>query len=86
MNLFDTRDVTAADFSKKVGHYQDEALRHPVLISEDGQPRTVLLAYEEFARLRASVRRACTLDAIPDDIAEAILRARVPDELEDYEP
>jgi prevent-host-death family protein len=43
--------VTAAEVSKNFGAYQDAAVREPVVITKNGRPRTVLLAYEDFVRL-----------------------------------
>ncbi|MBY3060344.1 type II toxin-antitoxin system Phd/YefM family antitoxin [Rhizobium leguminosarum] len=43
--------VTAAEVSKNFGAYQDAAVREPVVITKNGRPRTVLMAYEDFIRL-----------------------------------
>jgi prevent-host-death family protein len=43
--------VPAAAISKNFGAYQDNALREPVIITKNGRPRTLLLAYEDFVRL-----------------------------------
>jgi prevent-host-death family protein len=43
--------VPAAAISKNFGAYQDDALREPVIITKNGRPRTVLMAYEDFVRL-----------------------------------
>jgi prevent-host-death family protein len=43
--------VPAAAISKNFGAYQDTALREPVVITKNGRPRTVLMAYEDFVRL-----------------------------------
>jgi prevent-host-death family protein len=49
--------VTAAELSKNFGAYQDAALREPVIITKNGRPRTVLIAYEDFQRLSQRDRR-----------------------------
>lgn len=46
-----TSTVTAAEISKNFGAYQDAAVRDPVIITKNGRPRTVLMAYEDFVRL-----------------------------------
>src|SRR5690554_669344 len=46
-----TSTVTAAEVSKNFGAYQDAAVRDPVIITKNGRPRTVLMAYEDFVRL-----------------------------------
>lgn len=43
--------VPAAEVSKNFGAYQDAAVREPVIITKNGRPRTVLIAYEDFVRL-----------------------------------
>ena len=49
--------VTAAEISKNFGAYQDAAVREPVIITKNGRPRTVLMAYEDFVRLSKRERR-----------------------------
>ena len=49
--------VTAAEVSKNFGAYQDAAVREPVVITKNGRPRTVLMAYEDFVRLSKRDRR-----------------------------
>ncbi|RNJ47882.1 type II toxin-antitoxin system Phd/YefM family antitoxin [Methylocystis hirsuta] len=46
-----TATVTAAEVSKNFGAYQDAAVRDPVIITKNGRPRTVLMAYEDYVRL-----------------------------------
>ncbi len=43
--------VSAAKVSREFSAYQHDALREPVIITEDGEPRTVLMAYADFLRL-----------------------------------
>ena len=49
--------ATAAEVSKNFGAYQDAAVREPVIITKNGRPRTVLMAYEDFVRLSKRDRR-----------------------------
>lgn len=44
--------VTAAEFLLNPDRYQDMALTRPVVITQDGRERTVLLSTEEYARLK----------------------------------
>lgn len=53
-----TSTVTAATVSKSFGIYQDAAVRAPVIITKNGRPRTVLIAYEDYVRLASRDRRA----------------------------
>ena len=43
--------------SKNFGAYQDAAVREPVIITKNGRPRIVLLAYEDYLRLSRRDRR-----------------------------
>ncbi len=51
-------DVTARDFQRELGRWQDEAMRHPIRITRHGRARLVLLAVEEYERLASQDRRA----------------------------
>ncbi|RVN06969.1 type II toxin-antitoxin system Phd/YefM family antitoxin [Sinorhizobium meliloti] len=65
-----TSTVTAAAVSKNFGAYQDAAVREPVIITKNGRPRTVLLAYEDYLRLSRRDRRVeATADLSDDDIS-----------------
>jgi prevent-host-death family protein len=62
--------VTAAEVSKNFGAYQDAAVREPVIITKNGRPRTVLMAYEDFVRLSKRDRRVQrTVDLTDAEIA-----------------
>ncbi len=62
--------VTAAEVSKNFGAYQDAAVREPVVITKNGRPRTVLMAYEDFVRLSKRDRRVQrTVDLTEAEIA-----------------
>ncbi|MCT2581107.1 MAG: type II toxin-antitoxin system prevent-host-death family antitoxin [Mesorhizobium sp.] len=65
-----TTTVTAAAVSKNFGAYQDAAVRDPVIITKNGRPRTVLMAYEDFVRLSKRDRRVeLTAELSADEIA-----------------
>ncbi|TIS55798.1 MAG: type II toxin-antitoxin system Phd/YefM family antitoxin [Mesorhizobium sp.] len=65
-----TTTVVAAAVSKNFGAYQDAAVRDPVIITKNGRPRTVLLAYEDFVRLSKRDRRVeLTAELGADEIA-----------------
>ncbi|KRB29905.1 type II toxin-antitoxin system prevent-host-death family antitoxin [Mesorhizobium sp. Root172] len=61
--------TTTTAVSKTFGAYQDAAVRDPVIITENGRPRTVLLAYEDFVRLSKRDRRVdLTAELSADEI------------------
>jgi hypothetical protein len=62
-----TSTVTAAAVLKKIGSYQDGAVRDPVIITKNGRPRTVLIAYEDYLRLPKRDRRIELKSAPGDD-------------------
>ena len=65
-----TSTVTAAAVSKSFGVYQDAAVRAPVIITKNGRPRTVLIAYEDYVRLASRDRRVeLTSQLSAEDIA-----------------
>ncbi|WFR97548.1 type II toxin-antitoxin system Phd/YefM family antitoxin [Rhizobium tumorigenes] len=65
-----TSTVTAAAVSKNFGAYQDAAVREPVIITKNGRPRTVLIAYEDYVRLAKRDRRVeLSPDLSEDDLA-----------------
>ncbi|WP_045025052.1 type II toxin-antitoxin system Phd/YefM family antitoxin [Agrobacterium arsenijevicii] len=67
-----TSTVTAATVSKNFGAYQDAAVREPVIITKNGRPRTVLIAYEDYMRLAKRDRRVELSTTLGDDDLAAI--------------
>lgn len=75
-----TSIVTAAAISKNFGAFQDAAVREPVIITKNGRPRTVLMAYEDYLRLAKRDRRVELTTALSDeDIAAVEASAMEPD-------
>ncbi|MER9952595.1 type II toxin-antitoxin system Phd/YefM family antitoxin [Mesorhizobium sp. M0047] len=75
-----TTTVTAAAVSKNFGAYQDAAVRDPVIITKNGRPRTVLLAYEDFVRLLKRDRRVeLTAELSADEVAAVEASEMEPD-------
>ncbi|PZQ17081.1 MAG: prevent-host-death protein [Ancylobacter novellus] len=77
--------VSAADFQRNIGRYQDLALREPVTITRNGRPRTVMISTEEYARLRRGDREAIRPEEISDEELEAVMRAEPPSEAAEYD-
>jgi prevent-host-death family protein len=48
----DMLTVSAAEFQRNFGRYQDGALKQPLLITRNGRDRLVVLAVEEYERLK----------------------------------
>lgn len=75
-----TMSVTAAEFHRNPGRYQDEALTKTVTITKNGRERVVLVSAEEYARLKRRDQRAIAAGELSDRQIEAIRRAVVPAE------
>ena len=65
--------VPAHQVQRNWGEVADRALRDPVVITAKGRPRHVLMAFDEYERLKARDRRAYRIE-ISDDLA-ALLEA-----------
>jgi prevent-host-death family protein len=78
--------VAAHEIQRHWGEVADRALRDPVVITSKGRPRHVLMAYDEYQRLKARDRRAYRIEDLPDDLAQLLedgldeLRSRVPED------
>jgi prevent-host-death family protein len=69
----DSRTVTSKDAQRKWKEVTDRALREPVVITAHGRPRHVLMAYDDYNRLRKHARQVYTISDIPPDLAADIL-------------
>jgi prevent-host-death family protein len=77
--------VTAVEFQKKIGRYQDVALSQPVTVTRNGRDRTVVISAEEYHRLKRRDREVLGLDDFtPEDLA-AIRVAEAPTEAAQFD-
>ena len=74
--------VAAAAISKNFGAYQDDALREPVIITRNGRPRTVLMAYDDYVRLSNLERRVEPTADLGDEELAAVEHAEMEPGLE----
>jgi prevent-host-death family protein len=79
MRTSDAVTVSAAEFHRNIGTYQDMALTRPVAITKNGRERTVLLSAEEYHRLKRRDRRVIEAGELSERQVEAISNAKVPD-------
>ena len=93
MRTDDTVTVTAAEFHRNIGTYQDIALTKTVTITKNGRERTVLISAEEYARLKRRDRRVIAAGDLTDRQIAALRGTRVPDqhadldrEIKDWKP
>jgi PHD/YefM family antitoxin component YafN of YafNO toxin-antitoxin module len=67
----DMLTVSAAEFQRNFGRYQDEALKQPLSITRNGRDRLVVLAVEEYQRLKRRDR----VVRLTEDLSAAELAA-----------
>lgn len=70
--------ATAATVQKNFGFYRDAARRRPVTVTHHGRPSVVILAAEEYERLRRLDRQALAVEELPAEDIAAIRKARIP--------
>lgn len=72
-------EVSAAEFQKQFGRYRDAALKQPVSVTHHGRESLVMLAADEYKRLKAlDSRQALYAWELPDDLVEALEHAEPP--------
>jgi len=77
--------VSAAEFQRNIGRYQDLALTQAVAVTRNGRERTVLISVDEYQRLKRRDRQVLRLEDFgPDDIA-ALEATRAPDAAKDFD-
>lgn len=70
--------TSAGEFQKRLGEYSDLARREPVTVTRYGRPALVLLAAEDYQRLKRieeRVTRAVRTVDLPDETIEAMRTA-----------
>jgi prevent-host-death family protein len=72
--------VTASEFQQAFGMLSDKARHEPVVITKHGRDYLVVMAAEEWARLKRRDRRAGLAAESPQEWVEAIRSAKVPEE------
>ncbi|WP_428536208.1 type II toxin-antitoxin system Phd/YefM family antitoxin [Rhodopila sp.] len=64
--------VSAAEFQRNFGRYQDEALKQPLSITRNGRDRLVVLAVEEYQRLKRRDRLVFQSEDLDDTEVKAL--------------
>lgn len=77
--------VSAAEFQRNIGKYQDIALTKPVAITKNGRERTVLLSADEYARLRRRDRRVLAAEELSERQIEAIRNSQVSEQAAEFD-
>jgi prevent-host-death family protein len=71
--------VSAADFQRHFGRYQDIALTQAVSVTRNGRERTVLISVDEYQRLKRRDREVLGLEDFTDADIAALEAAHAPD-------
>ena len=75
-----TTRVTASEFQQAFGALSDKARHDPVVITKHGRDSLVVMAAEEWERLRRRDRRSGLAAELSEEWVEAVRLAKVPDE------
>jgi prevent-host-death family protein len=71
--------VSAAEFQRNIGRYQDIALTRPVAVTRNGRERTVMISVEEYHRLKRRDRRVMSLEDFTEADIAALEATRAPE-------
>ena len=75
--LHETIRVTASEFQKAFGAMSDAALKEPVTITKQGRDHLVVLAADEYKRLKQRDRKVYAIGDLPDEWIEAARNAQM---------
>jgi prevent-host-death family protein len=75
--------VTAAEFQRHFGRYQDEALTQPVAITRNGRERLVMISADEYRKLRRRSREVILVEDLTEEEVRQIASGRM-DPRHDY--
>ena len=70
--------VSASQLQRSLGSISDAALREAVTITKQGRNHLVLLAFEEYARLKRRDRKVGLAGELSDEWLAAVRKAEVP--------
>ena len=71
--------VSAAEFQRNIGRYQDVALTQPVAVTRNGRERTVMISIDEYHRLKRRDRQVMGLADFSEADIAALEAVRAPD-------
>jgi PHD/YefM family antitoxin component YafN of YafNO toxin-antitoxin module len=78
--------VSAAEFQRNIGRYQDMALVQPVAVTRNGRERTVMISVEEYHRLKRRDRQVLGLEDFTDADIAALEETRAPESSKAFDP
>ena len=78
--------VSAAEFQRNIGRYQDVALTEPVAVTRNGRERTVLISAEEYESLKRRDRQVLRPEDFTEEDLAALEMTRAPDSTKVFDP
>lgn len=69
--------VTAVEFQRNFGRYQDEALTQAVAISRNGRERVVMISVDEYRRLMRRSREVIKVEDLNDAEVAQVAQGRM---------
>lgn len=73
--------ISSAEFQRAFGRYREAALKAPVTITNHGRDSLVLMAVDEYQRLKARDRVAMRIEDIDEETVRAITEQELPADL-----
>jgi prevent-host-death family protein len=77
--------VTASEFQQAFGTLSDKARHEPIVITKHGRDSLVVMAAEEWARLKRRDRQVGLTAELPEEWVEAVRDATVSEEFADLD-
>lgn len=78
--------VSAAEFQRNIGRYQDVALTQPVVVARNGRERTVMISVEEYRRLKRRDRHVLELEDFTEADIALIEKTEAPEAFKAFDP
>lgn len=78
------KTIPSTKFQNAAGQALDDALSDPIGITRRGRLTHVLLSASEYDRLKRRDQQAYAIEALPDDMADALANATPPAWTEKY--
>ena len=72
--------ISSAEAQKNFGHYREEALSEPVVVTQYGKPSVVIISAREYERLKELDRRVMLLDEMSENDILEMAESEIPPE------
>lgn len=77
--------ISSTEFQKSFGRFREAALKEPVTITHHGRDSLVLVAADEYQRLKSRDRRALHVSELTDAEMKVIAEAEIPAEASSFD-